>query len=261
MLRYNAVGRPAQRNGGAAMADSSSGVRTSAPSWWRFSLKQLLTATAIVALGCVALRSANATWIGAMFGLVWLTLAASLLLAVYRDGQSRAFWVGFALVGWLYLLTPWFGSSIGSGLHPDYLVTSRLSHRAHDWLYPQPAYPPGGYGGMMGGMSMGPGGPGMDGGSGYGSAMGGYGSSDAGMAGSGEYGSGSPGGMPGMPGMGSMMCGMSPGGPPVPVVTGPSLLDFTNVSHALWTLLLASCGGWFAQWLYASRERSRNAAV
>jgi hypothetical protein len=103
-----------------------------------------------------------------------------------------------------------------------------------------------------------------DGGSGFGSAMGGDGgmggSSDGGMSGSADFGGGGPGGMPGMPGMagmGSMMG--SPGGPPgMPAIIAPSQRDFTNVSHALWTLLLAFCGGWFAQWLYASRERQRN---
>jgi hypothetical protein len=37
---------------------------------------------------------------------------------------------------------------------------------------------------------------------------------------------------------------------------GPATEDFVNVAHALWTLLLAACGGWFARWLYQSRSRA-----
>jgi hypothetical protein len=231
-----ASGRPAQRNGGVAMAEANHGAQESALPWWRFSLKQLLLAMAYVALGCVALRSANTTWVGAMVGLTWIALAASLLLAMYRDGQDRAFWVGFAVAGWLYLLLPVFGWSFMSNLQGNTVITTRISHWAYDWLYAQPLpAPASGFGPPM---------------SGYGGSMG---SADGSMMG------GPGGGMPGMGGMSGMgMGGMpgGPGGPPFPTFSGPSREDFTNVSHALWTLLLAFCGGWFAQWLYATRGRS-----
>jgi hypothetical protein len=217
------------------MVEANHGAQASALPWWRFSLKQLLLATALVALGCVALRNANTTWVGAMLGLTWIALAASLLLAMYRDGQDRAFWVGFAVAGWLYLLLPVFGWSFMSNLQGNTVITTRISHWAYDWLYAQPLpAPASGFGPPM---------------SGYGGSMG---SSDVSMMG------GPGGGMPGMGGMSGMgMGGMpgGPGGPPFPTFTGPSQQDFTNVSHALWTLLLALCGGWFAQWLYATRGR------
>ena len=44
----------------------------------------------------------------------WLTL--SVLAAVYRSGERRAFWVGFATFGWVYFilaLAPWFHTEIG----------------------------------------------------------------------------------------------------------------------------------------------------
>jgi hypothetical protein len=174
-----------------------------------------------------------------MFGLTWLALAASILLALYRDGQARAFWVGFAVLGWLYLLLPLFGWSLGTGLQPDTLITTCLSQMAYQWLYSAPALPPGsgGFGSSMGGgMSMGP--------AGADSGMGGY---SAGMAGPGG---GMPGG--GMPGMGGMIGGSGTVSVPTP---GPSQQDFTNVAHALWTLLLAIAGGQFGKWLFATRDR------
>jgi|SRR5882724_3688883 len=39
-----------------------------------------------------------------------------------------------------------------------------------------------------------------------------------------------------------------------PRPASPNSKDFVNVAHALWTLLLAACGGRFAQWLYQSRS-------
>ncbi len=244
------------------MADASSGARLRAVPWWRFSLKQLLLATALVAVGCVALRSANTTWVGVMFGLTWLALAASLLLALYRDGPSRAFWVGFAALGWLYLLLLMYCWNLpegvyrwGTPLRSDELITTRLSHKLHGWMYPvptgsQPVYPGAS---ASGGMPMGSGGANMnDGMSGYGGSMG---SSDGGMSG-GDMMAGSGGGMPG--GFFGGMPGGMPG-PVVPAFSGPSQQDFTNVSHALWTLLLAFCGGWFAQWLYATRGQRSTA--
>lgn len=66
---------------------------------------------------------------------------------------------------------------------------------------------------------------------------------------------GGPGGMPGAMGMGGMMG--SAGGATTPPFTGPTQDDFTSVAHTLWMLLLAVGGGWFAQWLYATRSRQR----
>ena len=196
-------GRPAQRNGGAAMAEANHGAQASALPWWRFSLKQLLLATALVAVGCVALRNANTTWVAAMFGLAWMVLVASVLLVVFRDGERRSFWVGFAVLGWSYLLFPTLGF-LGMGQQFDALITTRLSHSAYDWLYSEPVpLPPSasGFGPpMSSGMPMGSGGDDMYSGgmSGYGGSMG----SDGSMM-------GGPGS--GMPGMGGMYGGM-PGG-------------------------------------------------
>lgn len=241
-------GRPAQRNGGAAMADASTGAGEHAVPWWRFSLKQLLLATAFVALGCVALRSANATWVAAMFGLALLILVASLLLATYRDGRSRAFWVGFALFGWIHLLFP-----MATGLQPTQVITTRISHRLYDWLYSVPPMAMGATGmgsGMSGGMSM-PGGSYAGGAGGYSAPMG---SSGGNMTG----GWSTPSGMPGSMGMGGMMGSVS-GAMPSPF-TGPTQDDFTSVAHTLWMLLLALGGGWFAQWLYATRSQRNEAS-
>ena len=71
---------------------------------WSFGLRQLFLWTAAIALGLVALRSATMTWVAAMLGLALAVLTVSILLVIFRRGPQRAFWIGFATVGWMYLL-------------------------------------------------------------------------------------------------------------------------------------------------------------
>ncbi len=66
---------------------------------FRFSLRQLLLGTALVAVACVALRSASPTWVAALLGLTLFALTAAVPLTIFRQGANRAWWFGFALFG------------------------------------------------------------------------------------------------------------------------------------------------------------------
>lgn len=210
---------------------------------WRFTLKHLFIWTAVIALCCVALRNASGLWVAVMIGLALLTMATAILLVIFRRGADRAYWIGFATFGWLYLGLMLFGwnmdpnSYAANPFQPHNLVTSRLSEVAYHWLYDEAfeTYnaslqmgPGGGYSGFgsSGGMSSSPYGPG------------------GGMMGSGMM----PGG--GYPGPGAMR-GMGPVALPPP--PGPNSQDFVNLSQALWAILLAAVGGALARWLYATR--------
>lgn len=199
---------------------------------WTFSLKQLFLWTAVVALGCMALRNASDAWAAAMLGLVVLVLASAILLAVFRSDSRRAFWIGFATFGWLYVLLLAFGWSLDPNngadnpLRPYNFVTTRISNACYHWLYDAAfakyySAQQSSMGGMSGGM--------------MGSGMGGMGP----MTG---YGSGM------MPGSGTMPM---PAPPP-----GPAQHEFANVAHSLWTILLAMLGGCLASWLYATKKES-----
>ncbi len=201
---------------------------------WTFSLKQLFLWTAVAALGCVALRNASDAWSAAMLGFVVLMLASAILLAVFRGDSRRAFWIGFATFGWLYVLLLAFGWSLDPSNGPDNplrpynLVTTRISNACYHWLYDAAfakhfSAQQSAMGGMSGGM--------------MGSGMGGLGP------------------MTGYGGGGMMSGGGGLGGVPM-APPGPAQHEFANVAHSFWTILLAMLGGCLASWLYATKKDS-----
>ncbi len=68
----------------------------------KFSLASLLFLVLIAALGCAALVNANDTWRQSMVTLVLSVLLIATLAATVN--RSRAFALGFAVAGWIYLL-------------------------------------------------------------------------------------------------------------------------------------------------------------
>jgi hypothetical protein len=66
---------------------------------WQFSLLTLLLAMSGVAVLCLALRSPNEIWAALVFLAVLAGLALAALAAIYRDGRTRAFALGFLIVG------------------------------------------------------------------------------------------------------------------------------------------------------------------
>lgn len=69
-----------------------------------FSLKWMLAGVAAVALGCVALLNASDLAFAITFGVALLLLFAAVIHSILGTGATRSFAVGFAVVGWGYLL-------------------------------------------------------------------------------------------------------------------------------------------------------------
>jgi hypothetical protein len=70
----------------------------------RFSIANLLTAVAIIAVGLAALNSPSRLTVGLVTIVTLGVLLAAILGAIYRAGEARAFWLGFAVFGWSYFL-------------------------------------------------------------------------------------------------------------------------------------------------------------
>ena len=102
----------------------------------RFTIRSLLGVVLFVALAAASLRAADDAWDGCLFGLTSLWLLTAVLLAVHRADRRRAFWLGFALFGWTYLvatLIPPIGSRLltTKGL---VLIESKLPGRQTNWV-------------------------------------------------------------------------------------------------------------------------------
>jgi hypothetical protein len=70
----------------------------------RFPIAGLMLAVLVVALGLAALRNASEVWAGVMFLFTCAVLCLAIVGAICRDGPRRAWWLGFSLFGWGYLL-------------------------------------------------------------------------------------------------------------------------------------------------------------
>lgn len=195
----------------------------------RFSIRQLLFATAFFAAGCFALLNASAWVASALFSGVTLILSAAVLFAIYREAERRAYWIGFAVLGWVYLFLCFGGIVSATSLSWHSNVTALLAGALYERAYASQAVP------AMPASTL----PTIT-----------YSTS------------------PYIPPTSSMPNAYTPS-PVVPMTgsvtyatvvmqppAGPDREQFLYVAHALWTLLIATCGGWLAAWLYATRLKA-----
>jgi hypothetical protein len=70
---------------------------------FRFRLRSLAILVLLLGVGLAALRESNKTWDSSVFSSTLAVLLISILLAVHRIEKRRAFWIGFAVFGWVYL--------------------------------------------------------------------------------------------------------------------------------------------------------------
>lgn len=68
----------------------------------RISLRSLLALVALVAVGCVALKYANAWWVGVVATITLLAFMAAVVVAFVDRGPRQAFAIGFAACAAIY---------------------------------------------------------------------------------------------------------------------------------------------------------------
>ncbi len=99
---------------------------------FRFNIASLLAGIFILGVGFAALREATDLWESGVFSLTLGVLLISILFAYHRHESKRAFWLGFALIGWIYLgltLVPSIESRLITTKALGYLVDSKVSGR------------------------------------------------------------------------------------------------------------------------------------
>ena len=69
----------------------------------RFSIRSLVVFILICGVGLAALKESTEWWEKGTFSVTVLCLLTSVLLAIHGAGERKAFWIGFALFGFVYL--------------------------------------------------------------------------------------------------------------------------------------------------------------
>jgi hypothetical protein len=100
----------------------------------RFSIASVLLAILLVAVAVAALRAASDRWDGALLGSTLLILQSAILLTIHRTERRRAYWLGFALFGWAYLIV-----SLIPPLESRLPTTKGLAYVGTTWIWPPPA--------------------------------------------------------------------------------------------------------------------------
>jgi hypothetical protein len=102
----------------------------------RASIATLLVVVGLLAIGFAALRVSSRLWACACVSTDLLALVIAIGASIYRRGSRRAFWVGFALFGWTYLILA-LGPAPLNGWR-DLLVTSPVLSMLEDRLLDAP---------------------------------------------------------------------------------------------------------------------------
>jgi hypothetical protein len=88
----------------------------------RFNIASLLVIILVLGVGFAALRESSDLWESGLFTATLGILLISILLAVHRTEQRRAFWLGFALFGSAYL-----GLTLMPSIEPRLITTKVLA--------------------------------------------------------------------------------------------------------------------------------------
>jgi hypothetical protein len=68
--------------------------------------------TFFLGVGIAALKSPSILWNSVCFSAAGGTLVGSLLCIAYQEGSARAFWLGFAVLGWGHFLLSFWGKEV-----------------------------------------------------------------------------------------------------------------------------------------------------
>jgi hypothetical protein len=101
---------------------------------FRFKIASLLGVILFLGVGLAGLRESNDLWESGLFTLTLGVLLVSILLAVHRSEVKRAFWIGFAIIGWGYMAIALIPS-----IEPRLLTTKALAYLDSKVSRPIPA--------------------------------------------------------------------------------------------------------------------------
>lgn len=196
----------------------------------KISIANLLLVILVIALGLAAIKSGSPGWAGGLLSLAFFALFASLMAVVLTRGPRRIYWIGFAFLGWMYVLLtlhPTLNERVGSNL-----LAPCLYEPLQQWLHPD--------------------GNGSNAATGPGTAqfLVTYGSP------SGFRNMAMPSGVGGMGSLGGAMMGGGMGGGGA-LGMGGAQIPYLQILWALEALIWAYLGGWSARYFASGRREER----
>jgi len=70
----------------------------------RFSITAMLAGVAVICVGLAALNAPSPSMASALTMATTFALLFAILATIYRNGETRAFWLGVSLFGWFYFI-------------------------------------------------------------------------------------------------------------------------------------------------------------
>ncbi|WP_422929010.1 hypothetical protein [Singulisphaera sp. PoT] len=106
----------------------------------RITIAHAILMVLIASICLAALRGASQAWAGLIESATFFLMIGSILGIAYRRGDRRVYWVGFAALGWGYLILyfiPLFYRTVGS-----HLLAPNLFAQLFELVHPEPTIPP-----------------------------------------------------------------------------------------------------------------------
>jgi hypothetical protein len=102
----------------------------------QITISELIVVVVITAIGLAAIRSGSPSWAGAMFSITFFAIICAILGIALGRGMRRVYWLGFAVLGWSYLVLifiPWLHTNVG-----QFLLAPNLFAHLEEILHPEP---------------------------------------------------------------------------------------------------------------------------
>lgn len=79
---------------------------------FRFSIASVMGGIVFIAVSVTALKDPSIFWNSLFFTVTGGTLVLSILCTAFQRGPRRAYWVGFAVLGWGHFLLAFWGNEV-----------------------------------------------------------------------------------------------------------------------------------------------------
>jgi hypothetical protein len=104
------------------------------PGRFSFSLAGLFSSVSLLSVACAALVYPTQLWASVISSLTLAVLTLAVIAAVIFHGEARAFWGGFAFVGWLFVIGEFVHLPL-INFEKEWILPNLLATEIGNWRY------------------------------------------------------------------------------------------------------------------------------